>query len=735
MNTEVWELVQRLFHGAQALPVEERARWLRAEAAGEPVVALVMGMLETLDESRVDARLHPPEPDGTCLEGRLVGEFQLICEIGRGAMGVVYRARQIPLDRFVAVKVLHRHPLRLESSIRFRREAQVAARLDHAGIVKVITYGEDNDLLYFAMEIVEGWSLGELLESKKSERAVPAGAPDLAVVDVVVALVRDIVQALAYAHEKGVYHRDIKPLNVLIARDGAPKLADFGLALAVDLASITRPGAIQGTPRYMSPEQALAARKTIDHRTDIYSLGVVLYELLASELPYDGETAEELYYKIAHTPPVHLRWRAPHLPIPLIDICMKAIRRRREERYEHATDLADDLDRFLNREPVVAAPQSVSSALRDRLESRRALVWALPGIALGATVGAGASFWRSRRRERLSWPHIHFDLLDAPAAVDVVARELSSADARPALELGRSDAGTFDVRAPLASGTRIFELSDDAGRTAEVVRSVVGREPVRALVRPSKPTPSAETLEGRERGATGVPTFLVDRATVTNQEFEEYRTFVLARREREAGAADGASASIDRNEVGRDRGEWLQLPATGVRWSDACAFAEWRGMRLPRLDEWHGLLDRWSAAWQAALDGRRLVVGWPQLAHDDAAIESELHCPAPRRSIGDTGAAYRAFVKPARLAVHDDLGVFHPIGNVSEWLGSPTTADSPIVGWQTWGGPWHLFSSLGRRSIRLEAGTIELKTEFPYGYSASAGEGSADLGFRCAKSQ
>ena len=312
--------------------------------------------------------------------GRL-GSYALRREIGRGGMGVVYEAYHKALDRRVALKVLAPHlaaaPRRVE---RFRREAAASARLRHPGIVPVFEVGEDDGTFWYAMEFVDGPSLGQVLaHTRESASDGAVQMPSLGIVAgsslpaEAAELVAQVAEALEHAHQNGIIHRDVKPQNILI-RDGTALLVDFGLAKDLDKESISRSGDFAGTPHYMSPEQTLAKRAPVDSRTDVYSLGVVLYEMLTGQRPFEGESSQEVLFRISFREAVAPRRINPEIPRDLETICLKAIEKSPERRYATAADLALDLRRFLRHMPIEAKAQGPITRVAKL--ARRQPAWA-----------------------------------------------------------------------------------------------------------------------------------------------------------------------------------------------------------------------------------------------------------------------------------------------------------------------------------------------------------------------
>jgi len=290
------------------------------------------------------------------LIGSKVADFRIVAELARGGMAVVYRARQDVLDRDVALKIMH--PGRAKAphyAARFRREASTLARLKHRGLVEVYAAGIDRGLHYLAMEYIAGRALSEELDDfriggnrEHPERLLPSrDAANYPQAAATVAL--ELAEQLDYVHERHVIHRDVKPANVLIDEGGHAWLIDFGLAKVLDKSSISWPGGFVGTPLYMSPEQASADGDVVDHRTDIFSLGLVLYEMLTFRRAFDASSSNEILFDISHLDPIRPRRVNARVPRRLEKICLCAIDKCRSRRYQSAGQLADDLRRFLRR--------------------------------------------------------------------------------------------------------------------------------------------------------------------------------------------------------------------------------------------------------------------------------------------------------------------------------------------------------------------------------------------------
>jgi hypothetical protein len=308
--------------------------------------------------------------------------YTIAGEVGRGAMGVVYRATEDALNRPVALKmILAGAHAGTHDLARFQREVQTVATLRHPNIVQIYAVGETGGLPYCALEFVEGGTLADRLRSGPLDP--PAAAR----------LVADLARAVHYAHQKGIVHRDLKPANVLIDADGRPKIADFGLAKFGDNSSLTGSAAVLGTPAYMAPEQADGRGKTVGPAADIYSLGAMLYECLTGRPPFKAGSALETLQQVLHDDPTGVRRSRPDVPRDLETVALKCLEKDPARRYPSAEALADDLDRFLAGHPVTARPLSWGGRTVRRASRYRA---ALTGaaIATAVTLLLVGLFWR-----------------------------------------------------------------------------------------------------------------------------------------------------------------------------------------------------------------------------------------------------------------------------------------------------------------------------------------------------
>ncbi|MBI2901226.1 MAG: tetratricopeptide repeat protein [Planctomycetes bacterium] len=327
--------------------------------------------------------------------GARIGKYSVVREIARGGMGVVYEAQDPALRRRVALKVLLEDKADSRLVARLHREAAVAAQLRHPNIVGVheVATAEDESgrvVHFIAMDYVEGGTLADEIASGRRNRR------DL------LRMLEEVARAAGFAHAACVIHRDLKPSNILVDASGRALLTDFGLARAENFATrLTRSNAVMGTPQYMAPEQVLGKSGEIDARSDVYALGIVLYEILTGRTPFHGETEARLYVEILEKDPAPPRSVNPAVSPELEAVCLKAVEKEPGRRYANGTEFADDLTRFLRGEAVRARSPSTWSRLARRIRRNRGISVALLAIVMLLLAGAaivGAIRNRSRRQ-------------------------------------------------------------------------------------------------------------------------------------------------------------------------------------------------------------------------------------------------------------------------------------------------------------------------------------------------
>jgi serine/threonine protein kinase len=303
--------------------------------------------VKTAVKGESDIAIPPPPPRGQIGPGTVMGKYTLVKKLGEGAMGVVYQAIQSGMSRRVAIKVLTAALVANQRAVqRFQREAEAAARLSHPGIVGIFGMGEYEGAHFIAMEFVDGTTIEDLIETERTPWKRLAEICALA------------AEGMEYAHKRGVIHRDIKPANIMMTADGERVLiADFGLARPEGASQITGAGQLLGTPAYMAPEQASGDHSTIDHRTDVYSLGATFYEMLTLERPFPGKAVFEVLQKVLEDEPEDPCDVNSEVPRELGDIALKAMSKTQDYRYQSAGEMAEDLRAFLRGDTPIATQE------------------------------------------------------------------------------------------------------------------------------------------------------------------------------------------------------------------------------------------------------------------------------------------------------------------------------------------------------------------------------------------
>lgn len=356
------------------------------------------------------------------LQGRVLGDYRLDQEIGRGGMGIVFAAQQQTLQRRVAVKLLPLAAI-LEPKFveRFRNEARAAAHLEHPNIVPVYAVGEEGGIHYYAMRLIDGQSLDQRIAVHNQNQTRPRTNSALL-------QFADVADALHTAHEYGIVHRDIKPSNLLLDSTGKLWVADFGLARFQDERALTRTGEMIGTMRYMSPEQALGRSELVDYRTDVYSLGATLYELLTGQPAVPGEEGPSLLRTIHSQSPIHLRKSRPDLSRDLQIVLEKAMARHRDDRYQNAQEFAQDLRHAARGEPIQAklvSPIVIAArwtVAHTRLVSVAIALFAVLGLALSTgTYIANTMIARERDQKDTLFRESHALVREHDAIIDRLA--------------------------------------------------------------------------------------------------------------------------------------------------------------------------------------------------------------------------------------------------------------------------------------------------------------------------
>ncbi len=385
-----------------------------------------------------------PAPPGGSHDGRSFGDFTIHEELGRGGMGVVYLATQRSLQRRVALKVMASGLTLSKRHVeRFRREAAAAAQLRHPAIVAVHALTEVDGTFALAMDYVAGRNLADILDDLRlangdAQNSIEGSlglAKEKGYVAECAMFVAQLASALAVAHQANVVHRDLKPRNLMLDDRRQVRLLDFGLAKSLGEGSISMSGEITGTAHYMSPEQTLAKRVAVDHRADIWALGVILYEMLTLRRPFDGKNLQQIVYEICFQEPVPLQRRNPKVPRDLVTVCQKALEKDPNKRYQTAAEFEADLLRFLRWEPIHARPAGTMTRLAKWVRRHRTETLLAGGLATAGLITLAVGWYAGQQADAL---------LTRAAVADAEGRfETAYALARDALAL-RNDATTRD---------------------------------------------------------------------------------------------------------------------------------------------------------------------------------------------------------------------------------------------------------------------------------------------------
>lgn len=406
MRPSLWQRAKALLEEALQKPASEREAFVHETAQDDEVLSLVLQLLES--HEHLDDFLAPPALSevGTSDTDRDFGRFRLEGVLGRGGGSVVHRAVETATGRAFALKILS--PAAALTPLargRLQREAESASRLSHEGIIRVHEIGEEAGLPYILMDYVDGKTLSDeirrLREAPSSEGILPSPETE-EYARVVAELIQRVTEAVTHAHNARLVHRDIKPQNIIIDNERRPYLLDLGLVKDLHEPTLSATGDLEGTPNYMSPEQ-IRSHMTVDHRTDIYSTGVVLYELLTLKRPFDAATQSEVLKKILREEPPSAKAVNPNVPTDLNTICMCALEKRPEDRYDSAMLLAEDLQRFLSLKAIKARPVSpLGRFSRSLRRYRLGIGVAIATLIAFASIGfLAVALERARERDSL----------------------------------------------------------------------------------------------------------------------------------------------------------------------------------------------------------------------------------------------------------------------------------------------------------------------------------------------
>lgn len=640
-----------------------------------------------------------------------IGHFELLDNVGTGQFGSVWRARDTRLNRIVAIKIPRADELDEHRRGLFLREARAAAALDHPHIVHVYEVGEDRDSIFIASQFIDGVTLRSRLASQPYSPHATA------------ALLATVCRAIHHAHEAGVIHRDLKPSNILIDVDGQPHISDFGMAKQENSeVTLTLSGQILGTPAYMSPEQARGDSSRSDRRSDVYSLGVILYEMLTGQRPFDGSSTM-LLLQIQSQDPRAPRSINQEIPRDLETICLKALSKAPERRFATALEMAEDLERFGKGEPILA--RRVGSIERTFRRLRRNLTMtALVLITLCSSVGAVVLTVFGSPSPSIVRTPIRFETVPPGAQVCVFKLSELTGEPDPDQRTEARERTPFDW--DLTPGDYLVVAKLDDGRFHEVYRYVPpdvtqlseGNYPHRTwtpdgdrAVLTKIVIPEADAFD-EMASFTGSEEFTVGVAgsTIIPQHVRRVPPFRLETREVTFGEflkvnrGHLPAATMTRGEVPTD-----EFPITGLFYDEAIKYAEWTGRRLP---------SEWEYEFAATRGGtQRFPWGNQPLAED--------------------AWQYRPAGEPAVDHTETEPPVYGLFSNVSEFVDSafapyPTSAFRNV--------PLELLGS--GRSVGIRGGSPNAAQQADrdrdgarFRTADTRKVVSYDIGFRCARSE
>lgn len=685
MDKKRWQRIQDLFERAQSMSADERDAYLSEQTSDDLSIAdEVRSMLADVPPSQF---LHapsnlPPEESysGGGLEGLKMGEFELIEEIGHGGMGVVYRAHQPGLERDVAVKILPKIRTGDEQALeRFRREAKAASNLNHPNVVPILSVGECHGMAWYAMSLIEGQDLGAFIHALKS------GSPKAAFVfgkfgteeyfKTIAAAFAQVCDAVHYAHQSGVIHRDIKPANILLDKSGKLLLTDFGLAKDERFGSMSMSGQLHGTPHYMSPEQARASRNNIDHRTDVYSLCVVLYELLSLDRPFGGDSALEILEQITSKDAAPLRRSKARVPVPLTILAEKGMSKIADERFADVGDFAADLRRYYRGEAIHTLGPTPLIRLKSHIKKRRAAYVQSSAAALVLALSLYAYKKWLEFTELMpveisaesGWVADIYEIDFKNSDLIFIRQETSSFRLKPGHYriVVTWNGMTSEFTRTLVDDCEEIEIAPEFRSIEEITDGMVEITDLRLE------SLGLQSIGDFRFGAYAAKPFeikhlWVDRHEVTNGQYWEYLNSISS--QDYPYHWDDPASPVPLQEIQgwshipESAKYWASLPVIGVTQNEARAYAEWAGKRLPTQEEWTAI----------ARGSGDLDYPW---GDNSGGKHTQVVAHLGVQSTTNPWEGYWEHVRPVdrpnNIDITHEFGIIDMYGNVSEWTDSP----------------------------------------------------------------
>jgi serine/threonine-protein kinase len=648
------------------------------------------------------------------LVGQSLGQYHILDRIARGATSTVYKAYQEKLDRYVAIKVLSPHFVDEEGFLeRFHQEARAVARLDHPNILPVYDFDQVGDTVFIVMKYVTSGTLRDLMHGPMETRLV-------------MELATQIGLALGYAHRQGVIHRDVKPGNILIADDHWALLTDFGLAkIRATGRHLTASGMGVGTPDYMAPEQAQG--QPVDGRTDLYSLGVMAYEMLTGRLPFDAESGMAVVVKHITEPPRPLRELCPEIPAAVERVILKSLEKNPDDRYPTAEAMIAALARAVGPQPdgvvKVTGAAAVAPSIEIAIASDGPSRWRMftSNIAQrGATLRTRAQqgFDRGRAKLRSFTTNrparrrliaiivgIMILLLFGLTIVPGALRSASSSSPTPTVQaapiaMNTLQSSTATAR-PLPTSTPTISLTITVTPTSPAtITPVAGMVAIPAGSFTMGAVSGKYDLDETPPHVVTLNTFYIDTVEVTNAQFARFASATGYKTE----AEKAGDSTTWRNSSTDDR---QRFPVTYVSWNDAVSYCRWVGKRLPTEAEWE----------KAARGNTKRIYPWGNTFDGKFANTVDLGAGQP--------------VAVATNSKASPYGAYDMVGNVWEWVQDWYGAYSP----NTQANPKGPGADIGKGKV-IRGGSF--KTQDSQATTTTRGNAGVDnrgddIGFRCAK--